>query len=212
MEMELETLRENKEGTRGGDPSLPSGRRRSMKLEDVAVLGVGMTRFGVYRDRSNIDLAREAGLAALRDAGHLVQGRRRGLRRLPGRDADDRRARDEGVRAHRPSGHAHRERLGHRARRLSRRRLGGGDRALPGRDGARLRQDDGDERRARGRARRGPRRDRQRDPAGGVLLALGHAAHARARHQARALRRDRRQELELRREESRGATASPITR
>ncbi len=40
-----------------------------MKLEDVAVLGVGMTRFGVYRDRSNIDLAREAGLAALRDAG-----------------------------------------------------------------------------------------------------------------------------------------------
>ena len=40
-----------------------------MKLENVAVLGVGMTRFGVYRDRSNIDLAREAGLAALRDAG-----------------------------------------------------------------------------------------------------------------------------------------------
>jgi len=40
-----------------------------MKLEDVAVLGVGMTRFGVYRDRGNIDLAREAGLAALRDAG-----------------------------------------------------------------------------------------------------------------------------------------------
>jgi acetyl-CoA acetyltransferase len=40
-----------------------------MKLENVAVLGVGMTRFGVYRDRSNSDLAREAGLAALRDAG-----------------------------------------------------------------------------------------------------------------------------------------------
>jgi acetyl-CoA acetyltransferase len=40
-----------------------------LKLEDVAVLGVGMTRFGVYRDRGNIDLAREAGLAALRDAG-----------------------------------------------------------------------------------------------------------------------------------------------
>jgi acetyl-CoA acetyltransferase len=40
-----------------------------MRLDDVAVLGVGMTRFGVYRDRSNIDLAREAGLAALRDAG-----------------------------------------------------------------------------------------------------------------------------------------------
>jgi len=40
-----------------------------MKLENVAVLGVGMTRFGVFRDRSNVDLAREAGLAALRDAG-----------------------------------------------------------------------------------------------------------------------------------------------
>jgi len=40
-----------------------------MKLENVAVLGVGMTRFGVYPTRSNIDLAREAGLAALRDAG-----------------------------------------------------------------------------------------------------------------------------------------------
>jgi acetyl-CoA acetyltransferase len=40
-----------------------------VKLEDVAVLGVGMTRFGVYPDRSSIDLAREAGLAALDDAG-----------------------------------------------------------------------------------------------------------------------------------------------
>ena len=40
-----------------------------MKLENVAVVGIGMTRFGVYRDRSNVDLAREAGLAALRDAG-----------------------------------------------------------------------------------------------------------------------------------------------
>ncbi len=40
-----------------------------MKLEDVAVLGVGMTRFGVYPDRSSLDRAREAGLAALDDAG-----------------------------------------------------------------------------------------------------------------------------------------------
>jgi acetyl-CoA acetyltransferase len=40
-----------------------------MKLENVAVLGVGMTRFGAYPERSNLDLAREAGLAALRDAG-----------------------------------------------------------------------------------------------------------------------------------------------
>jgi acetyl-CoA acetyltransferase len=40
-----------------------------VKLENVAVLGVGMTRFGVYPDRSNQDLAREAGLAALHDGG-----------------------------------------------------------------------------------------------------------------------------------------------
>ena len=40
-----------------------------MKLENVAVLGVGMTRFGVIRDKSPIDLAREAGLLALADAG-----------------------------------------------------------------------------------------------------------------------------------------------
>lgn len=40
-----------------------------MKLEDVAVLGVGMTRFGVFPQKSNYDLCREAGLAALADAG-----------------------------------------------------------------------------------------------------------------------------------------------
>lgn len=40
-----------------------------MKLRDVAVLGVGMTRFGVYPGKSMADLAREAGLAALDDAG-----------------------------------------------------------------------------------------------------------------------------------------------
>ncbi len=40
-----------------------------MKHEGVAVLGTAMTRFGVYPERSNRDLAREAGLAALRDAG-----------------------------------------------------------------------------------------------------------------------------------------------
>ena len=51
--------------------------------------------------------------------------------------------------------------------------------------------------------RRGPgrraRRDRRSDPAGVVLRAVGAAPHARARHHARALRRDRREELELRR-------------
>src|SRR5207244_13573801 len=47
--------------------SLPAGRERAMK--DVAVLGVGMHRFGMWAEKSNADMAREAGLAALRDAG-----------------------------------------------------------------------------------------------------------------------------------------------
>jgi acetyl-CoA acetyltransferase len=38
-------------------------------MNDVAVLGVGMHRFGMWPDRSNADMGREAGLAALRDAG-----------------------------------------------------------------------------------------------------------------------------------------------
>jgi len=38
-------------------------------VKDVAVLGVGMQRFGMWPDRSSTDLGREAGLAALRDAG-----------------------------------------------------------------------------------------------------------------------------------------------
>ena len=40
-----------------------------MKIENAAVLGVGMTRFRIERKRSNLELAREAGRAALRDAG-----------------------------------------------------------------------------------------------------------------------------------------------
>ena len=40
-----------------------------MRLEGVAVLGVGMTRFGVYPERTVADLAREAGSLALADAG-----------------------------------------------------------------------------------------------------------------------------------------------
>ena len=40
-----------------------------MRIEGAAIAGVGMTRFGSYRDRSHGDLVREAGLAALHDAG-----------------------------------------------------------------------------------------------------------------------------------------------
>jgi acetyl-CoA acetyltransferase len=38
-------------------------------MKDVAVLGVGMHRFGMWPERTNADMAREAGLTALRDAG-----------------------------------------------------------------------------------------------------------------------------------------------
>jgi len=38
-------------------------------VKDVAVLGVGMHRFGRWAERSNADMARDAGLAALDDAG-----------------------------------------------------------------------------------------------------------------------------------------------
>jgi len=38
-------------------------------MKDVAVLGVGMYRFGLHGDVSNATMGREAGMAALRDAG-----------------------------------------------------------------------------------------------------------------------------------------------
>ncbi len=38
-------------------------------MKNVAVLGVGMSRFGMWPEKTNADMAREAGLAALRDAG-----------------------------------------------------------------------------------------------------------------------------------------------
>ena len=38
-------------------------------MDGVAVAGAGMVRFGSYRDRSTAELARDAGLAALHDAG-----------------------------------------------------------------------------------------------------------------------------------------------
>ncbi len=40
-----------------------------MRIDGVAIAGVGMVRFGKYPDRSTADLARDAGLAALLDAG-----------------------------------------------------------------------------------------------------------------------------------------------
>ena len=201
MELELETLRENKEGQDVVIHRFRPVGGAEVKLENVAVLGVGMTRFGVYRDRSNIDLAREAGLAALRDAGisfddvgeafvgYLgampMTGMRAmkefGLTGLPVTHVEN--ASATGLVAFRDAAWAVASGRCQVAMAL------GFDKMTRA------------ERGAGRRTRCGPRRDRQRDPAGGLLLALGHAAHARARHQARALRRDRRQELELRREE-----------
>jgi hypothetical protein len=45
-----------------------------MKLENVAVLGVGQVRFGVHRAKSALELARDAGLLALADAGLDLRG------------------------------------------------------------------------------------------------------------------------------------------
>jgi acetyl-CoA acetyltransferase len=42
---------------------------RTLRFEDVAVAGSGIVRFGKHRDRTTAELAREAGLAALADAG-----------------------------------------------------------------------------------------------------------------------------------------------
>lgn len=43
--------------------------RRGLRFEGVAVAGVGMVRFGMHRDTPVLHLARDAGLAALTDAG-----------------------------------------------------------------------------------------------------------------------------------------------
>jgi acetyl-CoA acyltransferase len=40
-----------------------------VRIDGAAIAGVGMVRFGSYRDRSVAHLARDAGLAALHDAG-----------------------------------------------------------------------------------------------------------------------------------------------
>ena len=43
--------------------------RRALRFDEVAVAGVGMVRFGMLADRPVMGLARDAGLAALHDAG-----------------------------------------------------------------------------------------------------------------------------------------------
>ena len=46
-------------------------------MRDVAILGVGMHRFGMWPEKTNADMGREAGLAALRDAGLTFRDVRR---------------------------------------------------------------------------------------------------------------------------------------
>ena len=40
-----------------------------MKIEGAAIAGIGMVRFGNHAERSTAELARDAGLLALHDAG-----------------------------------------------------------------------------------------------------------------------------------------------
>jgi hypothetical protein len=53
-----------------------------MKLENVAVLGVGMTRFGAHPSRSNVDLACGPGSPRCTTRAS-AEGRWRVFRRLP---------------------------------------------------------------------------------------------------------------------------------
>jgi acetyl-CoA acetyltransferase len=43
--------------------------KRGLRFEGVAVAGIGMVRFGMFRDVPGTELARDAGLLALHDAG-----------------------------------------------------------------------------------------------------------------------------------------------
>ncbi len=128
---------------------------------------------------------------------HDAGRRRRGVRGLHPAGLDARHQGHEGVRPDRAARHPHRERVGHRARRLPRggvgRVVGAGRRG----HGAVLRQVHRHDRHRR--PRRGPRPDRRADPARRLLRALGAAPHARPGHDARELRHHRGQELELRR-------------
>ena len=171
--------------------------RHGLKFDGVAVAGIGMVRFGMLRDYPIMHMARDAGLLALHDAGMTLADVDEAMVGYIAADVDDRDQGDEGARAHRPAGHAHRERIGDRPGRVPGGRVGGVVGAGRRRDGAVLRQVHRDV--GHRWARRRSRRDRRADPARVVLRALGATTHARARHHARALRHDRGQELELRR-------------
>ena len=99
--------------------------RRGLRFEGVAVAGIGMVRVrhAARRAAHAPGARRRAARAARRrhDAGR----RRRGVRRLHPAGVDDRHQGDEGARPHRPAGHAHRERVGHRAGRVPRGGVGG---------------------------------------------------------------------------------------
>ncbi len=172
--------------------------RKGLRFDGVAVAGIGMVRFGMLQQIPVAHLARDAGLAALHDAGHDAGRRRRGVRRLHPAGLDDRRQGDEGARAHRPAGHPHRERVGHRARGVPRGGVGGVVGSRRRGDGAVLRQVH------RHGRRRGPRRrpglrstPRSCRPSYFALWAQ-RRMHERGTT-PRALRHDRGEELELRR-------------
>ena len=183
-----------------------------MRIEGAAIAGSGMVRFGQYPDRSPVDLAREAGLAALHDAGMtLADVDEAFVGYIQPVDA-------RGVKAMKELGltglprHPRRERVGHRPGGAPGGGVGGGVR--PGRVAMAIAFDKMTE-----MAGRRPSSDRGtgRDELDSTILPAAYFAlwAQRRMHDhgttPERLRRHRRQELEPRRALPAGATASPTT-
>ena len=75
VEIDLETLRQNSEGDDvviyrfRPVPGGQRGMKHGLRFDGVAVAGIGMVRFGMFKDTPGVHLARDAGLLALHDAG-----------------------------------------------------------------------------------------------------------------------------------------------
>ena len=63
----------------------PARRERDAMSDDVWILGIRMTKFGKHPDKDSVDLAAEATLGALADAGVVDQGHEDPRRRQPAR-------------------------------------------------------------------------------------------------------------------------------
>ena len=182
-----------------------------MKIEGAAIAGVGQIKFDMYKDTPTVELARDAGLLALHDAGMTLADidevfvgylglahqvgvkavKEFGLTGLPVTHIEN--ASATGLFAYREAAWAVASGRAEVAMALcfdkmtemTAARVAGGNKS----------------------PRRRPRPARRVDPAGGVLRDVGAAAHARLRHDAGDLRQDRGEELEPRRAQS--AVAPP---